>query len=145
MSWIDILQTAGIITSFLMAFVQLRLYMKSLNASSHASILARLDSLNRLIFDNIEEYSKLKEKYDDSKFVEDDRRTHLMDIILSLFEEVYFQHYKYGFISKEVMNAWERTVKATFEFSYARGYWNNVKGEYPESFKKYVDQLLQNQ
>ena len=62
-----------------------------------------------------------------------------MDMFFTIFEEVYFQHYKYSFLSKEVMNSWNRTIKNVLNLPYAKGYWKAVKNEYPEGFRKYMD------
>ena len=63
MSLLDIIQSVGIIASFLLALVQLRVYAKSLQASSHTAILSRLDSLNRLLFENPQVINTLKESH----------------------------------------------------------------------------------
>ena len=142
MSWIDILQTLGIIASFLLAFIQMWIYVKSLRASSHVALLTRLDNLNRLLFENSKVFADLYLPYDPQNIPEADPRTHLLDMIFTLFEEVYFQHYKYKFISKQVMDAWARTIKSTLTLPYAIGYWTEVKDEYPEDFRKFVDMLI---
>ena len=142
MTWIDIIQSVGIIASLSFTLFQMRIFIKSLKASSHMAILNRLDGVNRVLFEHPEEFARLREAYSPKSLPETDRRAHLMDMIFSLFEEVYLQHRKYRFMDREFLSPWIRTIKRTFNFPYAVGYWQIVKEEYPESFRIFIHGLL---
>mgnify|MGYP005848479117 CR=1 FL=1 len=151
MPWIDIVQTIGIIASILFAWRQMRITAKSIEARTYSEIARRLDQINSILISSpqaLAAFSKLNEPYpgQNREYYSEyysDARAHLMDMFLTILEQAYFSFYKYRFISSEGWNAWRRTAEKLLVMPYAAGHWNRVKDEYPESFREFIDDLIQ--
>ena len=107
MSSIETFQAWGIILSLVLAAISIcltgwqpRTYSKNLRSSTHSGILNRLDGINRLLIERPEVFANLDKPYPTKRKDSNpaDPRTALMGIILTLFEEAYFQHHRYGLL-----------------------------------------------
>lgn len=121
----------------------MRIYAKSLRASTHSTISDQTFEINRLLIEKPDLFSKFVQPYTkEGESYPNDPHSALVAMMLILFEEIYFQRHKYGFIDKNSWKAWVRTMKKTLELPYFHGYWEEIKDEYPEKFRDFIDGLL---
>jgi len=144
MSWVDLFQTIAIVVSITLVIIQMRLYSKTVKASTYPNMMQRVDRVNEIMIEYPEVFASLSERYPDtSETKPDDRRPGLMWTILSFYDELYFQH-MHGFIDKEVWHGWvEGNMKATLSLPYAMGFWKAFRdvAYYPE-FRRFIDGLM---
>ena len=141
--------TALQILEILIIAVSVFLLSAQISAASYASVLTRLDTINQILIGNPELYERLNDPYpidedtgrrrDPRKLA--DSRCHLMDMILTLFEQAYYQGAVYRYLNKDVWNAWRRTAKQIMALAFADGYWLEMRQEYPTPFTKFIDEI----
>ena len=145
----DIIQTVGVIFSILlgtaaliMNLVQIKALMKQLKSSTSALIATRLDSLNQAEFDHPEVYSQLSKPYDPND-ASQYQATLLMDMRLTLYQDVYEQHKHYGLLGKEEYETWLKAMRNTFQTPFARSYWQQIAWQYwIEGFRAVIDEII---
>ena len=141
MSIIDVIQSVGIVITIVIAIWQMRLQIKSTQASIYASILERMREINRLSIEYPEVVAKLSEPFpQNSDIAAGDQLSGIMFTILNLYEELFY-HHKKGYIDDEIWDGWTKTIQKDVKLPYAMGFWEKVKEQYGTSYRDFINTL----
>lgn len=146
MNWLDIVQSVGIVISIMLVIWQVRLQTKQMKATANAIIAAKVDEINRLMFENPDIFPKLDQPYPGNNLPNDgDRRYHLMHIFLNTFELVFIDYRRHKFIEKSGWDSWTRIIMVILHKPYAHGHWEATKDQYTEEFQEFMNNLIAEQ
>jgi len=73
--------------------------------------------------------------------VEQNRISLVLQAIVTAHWQVYYQ-YENGFLDKEVFDAFERRLPATFQAPFMVDWWASNRYRFAESFQDYVDSVI---
>lgn len=146
MNWLDIIQSVGIVISIMLVIWQVRVQTKQMKATANATIAARVDEINRLMFENPDIFPQLNQPYPGNNLPNGgDRRYHLMHIFLNTFELAFVDYRRHKFIERSGWDSWTRAIMEILHKPYAHGHWEATKGQYTEEFREFMDGLIAEQ
>jgi hypothetical protein len=142
MSFIDWLQSLGIIISLAATVIQMRIYIKNLRMSIVTTISERNDTLLQDIAANsgvIKGFSKSFNAKVRNLFA--DPRVALMYRTLNFFDEMLY-YYQQGYINKGTWELYQNTIRNFLTENFAKSFWNYVRSEYNEELQKIIDDAI---
>jgi hypothetical protein len=143
MSTIDLIQSAAIVFSFIMTFVQLYLYLKEKRISIVTSISERNDALLNDLITHAASIKKLDKPFKaEARGYLADPRVSIMYRIINFFDEMFY-YYRQGFLSKQAWNLYQVTMNRLLGSEFAKTFWAHVRNEYNEDFQACVEKNLQ--
>ena len=139
---LGIIQTLSIIV----AIVQLRKYIKNSKSQAFSRIGGRLQSINNIMIEKADVYMEIsktpEEVLESVDKVTEMKMQILMDMVLSYFREIYYQHNRYDQIDKEQWQGWQESIHRILSKPYAKWYWEKKSNGYPKKFVDFVNSLL---
>jgi hypothetical protein len=138
-----------IILTVIAAYQQLRLLRTDLRASAYSQIYTRTDSaISLLLHDKVElerfrlDAKQLKElKEADFHFA--DRTRLVTNMLFTLFENIYYQHEKFGVFDDEDWRTWKVSMKRIFAIPYVKECWERKdKGSYTSGFVQEIEDVM---
>ena len=145
----DSIETIGIIFSILlgaaaliMNAIQMKLLVKQAKSSTSALIATRLDELNKTAFEHPEVYEELSKPYEHPEGYEG-RAALLLDMTLTLFEQVHIQHADYGLLDEQEYQVWMNVLRHRLRSLFVIGYWAVTKEFYGTSFRDEVERIIE--
>ena len=142
MNWIDIIQSVGIVCSIVLVLWQMRLQVKELKAAKSAMLTAKMDEINRLLFEHPEILPALSQAYPRRASARGDRRRHLMLMWFNAIEQAFLNYRRYKLVEKSGWEAWMRILTSYLYLPYVRAHWERTKIEYAAEFQRFVNDLL---
>lgn len=121
-----------------------RHFIKTLASSNYSHIYNRLDQINLLLVEHMESRGLDLSQHvaDDYDFPFTDARTHLCDMIFTLYEETFYQWHKFETLDEEDWDQWRNSIKRIFQLPYVRKYWDDFQEKtYPVKFQKMIQEL----
>ena len=102
----------------ILAYQQLRLLRDDVKAASYSQLYSRLDTLNYLMVENVKKLNLYKPKFDEEDFGFSTPERHFVGMVFTLFENVYYQKENFRVLEDSDWNAWELSIKETFDVPY---------------------------
>src|SRR5207248_2406619 len=102
---------------------------------------ARLDRIAELII----EHPDVSRGFDEPAGTSDDQdaRFHIANMFFAVFEEAHTQYLLEQTMPEEDWRAWRATVDHLCRRPYLRGVWQRVSHMYSDSFRRFMDEQLQ--
>ena len=119
-------------------------FIKTLASSNYSHIYNRMDQINLLLVQHMQDRNlDLTENVpDDYDFPFTDARTHLCDMIFTLYEETFYQWLKFHTLDEEDWDQWRNSMRRIFRLPYVRKYWDSYQATtYPAKFQELVKEL----
>lgn len=142
MSFIDWLQSLGIVISLVATIIQMRIYIKNLRMSIVTTISERNDTLLQDIAANSRVIKGFSRPFDAKAHnVFADPRVALMYRTLNFFDEMLYYHQQ-GYINKGTWELYQNTIRNFFTEKFAKSFWNHARGEYNTELQQIVDRAV---
>jgi hypothetical protein len=142
-SWVA-LGSVGLVLFFLW---EGRHFIKTLASTNYSHIYNRLDQINLLLVQHVNDRNlDLREDVAaDYGFPFTDARTHLCDMIFTLYEEAFYQWLKFETLDEEDWEQWRNSLSRIFQLPYVRNYWDGFQEKtYPLKFQQLVREVRGN-
>jgi len=143
--WWVALGSVGLVLFFLW---EGRHFVKTLASSNYSHIYNRLDQINLLLVEQMDgrKLDLSEEVPDDYDFPFTDPRTHLCDMVFSLYEEAFYQRIKFGTLDDEDWEQWRNSLGRVLNLPFVRKYWQEFQAKsYPLKFQALVQEVRRNQ
>ena len=113
----------------------------ALLTSARTTLQGRLDRISELLI----EHPDVSRGLDDPAATIDiqDARFHVANMFLAVFEEAHTQYLLENAMPEEDWHAWQATVDRVFRRPYMRYLWQDVGPLYSASFRRFMDERLQ--
>jgi len=125
------------------AYQQLKLLRVDVKAASYSQLYSRLDTLNYLMVENVKKLNLYKPKFDEEDFGFSTPERHFVGMVFTLFENVYYQKENFRVLEDSDWNAWELSIKETFDVPYIAEYWWKRGGKegYTPKFRDEIERI----
>jgi hypothetical protein len=121
---------------------QLKLLNMNIRSSTFSTIESRVHDLNQFLIDYPEIGRRLDEPFSKPKDDTDHRADDYADILLTFFEELFYQYHSYGLLDKEIWDMWEQVIKDYMDRKkYLYGHLDDYNVAYSERLKKFLYSL----
>lgn len=140
MSVLDIIQSVAIVVSFIVTFIQIRLYLKT----ERVSIVTRISERNDALLNDLITHAAAIKKFDkpfkaDAPGYLADPRVSITYRMLNFFDEMFY-YYKQGFLTKRTWDLYQVTMTRLLDNRFVKSLWANIRDEYHPDFQAFVDQ-----
>ena len=122
------------IATLLANIYMLYLLQRQLKSQTHAYILGRTYEISRLLLEHPEASERIFGVHQPEVLV--------IHAVLTHFEKIYYQHRRYGLLVGKEWEAWLRSMEAFLRTPRVRILWEEAKHQYPEDFKRFIDQEI---
>lgn len=139
---IDIVQSIAIIASLIVSIWQMRALNNQLRAATDAALSEKLDSVNRLLFENADLFKDLESDFITvSASQQNTRLEFLVAMLFNTFEQAFVQHKKYGYLDREDWMPWKQMLAGYLQKPYINTWWSSAKHEYETAFREHIDTI----
>jgi hypothetical protein len=115
----------------------------ALKSSAYSQLYGRLADLTNALMDGCEGRDWSADPPERDREHTQDPRSHLCDMAFSLFEEAYYQRYKFRLLDDEDWRGWLRTIRTFMSRRYAKAYWGIARCHYAESFVRAINEITE--
>ena len=140
--WLNIVQTIGVIFTLVFAIVQMRKSERASKSNSMTNIYHRLDMINSLEFQNAELLKELSRPFNEKEDIHKPMNSYL-DMVKTLYYELYIQHKKFKQIDRDEWKVWEITITKFYSQPYVSGYWMMNRDEYEKGFAQFIEDIIE--
>jgi hypothetical protein len=141
-SFIDWLQSLGIVISLIATVIQMSIYIKNLRMSIVTTISERNDALLQDIAAHSGVIKGFSKPFDrEARNIFADPRVALMYRTLNFFDEMLYYHQQ-GYINKGTWELYQNTMRNFFTEKFARSFWIQARGEYNTELQQIVDRAI---
>jgi hypothetical protein len=121
--------------------------IRQLKSSSYSQIYSRLDTINYLLVERMPQLKFGQSTFNPEDFSFAAPERHLVGMLFTLFENVYYQRHKFRVLGDADWNAWKLTIRETLAVPYVREYWKGNgsgtgRSSYTLEFQEVIQEIL---
>jgi hypothetical protein len=140
----ELVGAVGVIVSLMYLARQIGQNTRSIRVASYQSWFTSYDSLSNMILGSAEFDALLHRGLDEPQSLSKEESRRVRGTIrrsLRQFENLYYQHSQ-AMIDPSLYEGWERAVRQLLERPGSRGFWEEERHLFNESFRRMIDELL---